>query len=794
MDLKHAARVFRKSPGFTGVAVATLALGIGGNTVVFTAIESFLLRPLPLKEPERLVFMKQVENRTGELIPVSRPDFADWMVSTSSFESLTAFHIDTFNVSDRGSARRIRGARVSSEFFHVLGVAPELGRSFLPGQDRENSDALVLSHSLWVREFGSRPDVIGRRINVDGAPRTVIGVMPPELKFPGDFSQLWLPLDSFGAKDDRGARHLVVVGRLRQGVSIGEARLELETIGKRLETSYPATNRGIGVRVTPLHEQLVYGAKRALMVLFVTAVFVLLISCANIANLLLARSFVRDREIAVRMAVGAGSAVLLRQMLAESVLLAIAGSGAGLLVAAWGIAALANVLPPVLQPMGGLTMDVRVLGFCAVLTVLTTLLFGLLPARRILKPDLVDALRSASPRTRGAGTNRTAGALVIAELAIAVLLVVSAGLLIGWLRKARSAELGFCPDRVLTAEIAITSGKYRDVPERSLFLNQLLARLDSTPGVVAASAVNWPPMTSDTACRFVIEGRKTPDHLPVAYYRVATPKYAGVMSIPVLRGRFVTEADASNAEPVVVVNDRLARVWWPGEEVLGKRLALADGSGRPGPWATVVGVLGNIRHSAPLAEPLPELFFPLAQRPQNSLYLAIRTSGNPAAFARTLESVTEGLDPDLPLNLVRTMTHVIDDQSAASRITAALMTIFSAMALLLAAMGLYGVMSYLVARRSHEFGIRLALGATSGNLLRLMLRRALALTAAGAALGLLLAWGAARALSAAFEGIHADPVVFGVVATLLSAVVLFASWVPLRRALAAGPLSALHHD
>jgi putative ABC transport system permease protein len=794
MDLRYATRLLRNAPGFTAVAIATLALGMGANTVVFTALEAFVLRPLSLPGAHELVYAQEIAAKTGETASVSYADFVDWKAAARAFDSFAALQIETFNVAGAGRSRRVRGARVSSEFFRVMGIAPLLGRTFLPEQDRVGTPPIVvLGNSFWKEQFAGSPEVVGKTFAIDGAIHTVVGVMPPELRFPGDFSEFWTPLAPLVAKQGRGDRSVIAVGRLRPGTPIGEVRAQLDTVARRLESSYPETNRGMGALAVPLEERLSRGPKQALIVLFVTVLFVLLICCANIANLLNARSLYREQEIAVRMAMGASSGNLLRQLLAESALLAVLGSGAGLIVASWGLAALEHVVPPSLMPMGGFEINLRVLAFCGVLTAFTTFLFGLAPSRRLLRRDIVDVLRRNTSGASGAGKLRTARVLVVAELTVSVVLVTNAGLLIGWMRNLQVANPGFRTDRVLTSEISTATERNRDTARQASAIREVLTRLENTPGVTAASAVNWPPMTNDSRCNFVIEGRPAGERqrLPQASYRVATPRYASVLGIAVLRGRFFAESDAAASEPVAVVNQRFARVNWPGDDPLGRHVAIVAPGGEPGPWATVVGVVADVHHVSPLAEPSPELYVPLAQHPQPSLYLALRTSGDPAAFTRTLEAVVRSVDPDMPLNLIRPMEEVVAAQQTPNRIVTEMMALFAMLAFALAGMGLYGVMSYLVAQRSQEFGIRLALGATPRRLLALVLRRAAFLAAFGALFGAVLALVAARVLAATFVGLRIEPAVFPVVAGLLAAVVLAASSLPLRRVLSGGPVQAL---
>jgi putative ABC transport system permease protein len=792
-DVKYTLRLLKNSPGFTAIAIATLGLGIGANTVIFSGIESFLLRPLPLKEPDRLVFVRQV-SKTGEQYSATYPEYTEWKSNVRAFEGLAALEIGVFNLSGEGEPRRLRGSRVNVDFFAVMGLAARLGRTFSSDEDRAGAaPSVVLSHAFWLKEFGGNRDAIGSPIVLDGKAHTILGVMPPELRFPMGFCEIWVPLLAEGTAPSRHLRYLAVVGRLAHTATLNDARAQTEAVAKRLEEMYPESNKDLSVVLTPLHDQLSRGPKRALVVMFVAVTFVLLICCVNLANMLLARAMHRHREIAIRMAVGADRGRLLRQLLVESTVLALLGGIAGLLIASWGVELLRISLPPYLQPMGGLSINRTVLQFTLGLSIITGMLFGLAPATSLLKHYSVDALRgNARSRGQGAGRSRASSILVVAEIAIATVLLIGAGLLVEWMRQLDGTDAGYDPRPVLTAELLMKSGKYQEPAKRWLAVEEVLRRLEATPGVSAASVVNWPPMTNDTTREYSIEGQNLPASArpPAAGFRTATAKYAQVMSIPVLKGRFIRDTDRAGTEPVVVVNDLFARRAWPDEDPVGKRIGLHE-HGKITAWHTVVGIVGDVRHRGPVAAPQPEIYVPYPQHGTETLYVAVRTVGDPAASARTLESVVKSVDADLPVALVRPMKRVIADGLAAAQFTTNLITAFSGFALLLAAIGLYGVISYLVARRVHEFGVRLALGATTSDLMRLVLRRSLLLTGAGTLLGVLGGIVASRLLAAAFEGVAPDPVVFIVVAVLLTATAVGATWVPLRRAIVVGPLNAL---
>jgi predicted permease len=795
-DVRYALRLFRKSPGFAAIAIGTLALGIGANTVIFSAVEAFLLRPVPFPDADRIMFVRQIARKSGTKYAVSYPDLLDWRAGGHGLQYAAGVQIDTFNLTGGAEAERVRGSRVTAEFFSVFGVAPAAGRAFTADDDRPASTpVLVISHNLAQRRFGGF-DAVGKTLNVDGRPYTIVGVMPPLMTFPMGFSEFWVPLATDVSRSVRGNNFLAVVGKLHSGTTITQAQRELDTVARQIEAAYPESNKDMGVWMVPLSEQIASGPKRSMFVLWTAVAFVLLICCANIANLMMARAVHRSREFAIRQAVGAGRWQLLRQVLIESLLLSLAGGGAGLLLARWGIDFLSSTLPGPM-PMGGLSLNTRVLLFTIALSVLTGVAFGLLPALRTLRCQAADALREGGRALAGGRVrNRTASALVIGEVAVAVMLLGGAGLLLLALARMHGANMGYDPRNVLTAEISPKGDKYKDPVQTYLVVDQLLQRLQASPGVVAAAAVNFPPMTNNVSRAYAVDGKPALEgaRAPLADYRVATPGYATAMRLSMLRGRFISDEDRVNGAPVIVVNQRLADREWPGTDPIGQRISLYTAPGKLGPARTVVGVVGNVRHAAPVADPNPEIYLPFAQETQSSLYLTVRTSGDPGAFAQSLQAVVKDVDADLPLSLVRPMERVISDGMAPARIVTAMLGIFSALALMLAAMGLYGVISYLVARRTQEFGVRIAMGATTRTLLYLVLRRSLALTGTGTIIGLVAAIGVSRVLASLIPGVRPDGQVFILVAVTLAAIAIVSAWVPLRRTLASGPLDALRSE
>jgi putative ABC transport system permease protein len=796
-DVKYAFRLFRKSPGFAAVAVGTLALGIGANTVIFSGVEAFLLRPLPVPEADRIVFMRQMLRRTGALYGVAYPDLLDWKSGASALQHVAGVGIDTFNLTGDGEPERVRGSRVTADFFSVFGVPPAAGRVFSASEDQPGAPPVVLiSEALAQRRFGGL-DAVGKPLHLDGRTHMIVGVMSQRMRFPMGFCDLWVPLATNTALSGRGNHFLAAVGKLAPGATLAQAEKQLDGVSRQIEAAYPESNKDMTVRIVPLARQISSGPRQAILVLWTAVAFVLLICCANLANLTLARSIHRTREFAVRQAVGASRWRVLRQVLVESTTLALTGGAAGLALATWGIDLLSANLPAVLVPMGGFTLNARVLLFTVGLSLATGMFFGLLPAVRTLRSQAADALREGGRAMAGGRVrNRMASALVVGEVTLAVTLLGGAGLLLQALVRMQGTDMGIEPRNVLTAEIAPKSEKYRDPVQQSLAVTNLLSRLGAAPGVVAAAAVNFPPMTNNRSRAYAVDGHSALDGTrpPVADYRVATPDYAAAMGLTVIRGRFISGEDRFNASPVVVVNQRFAEREWPGQNPIGRQVSLYTAPGKLGPWRSVAGVIGNVRHAGPGADPNAEIYVPFEQESQSSLYLVVRTKGDPAAFASSMRSIVRSADADLPLALVRPMERVIADGLAPARLTTGLLAILSAAALLLAAMGLYGVISYLVARRTHEFGVRIAMGATSARLLRLVLRRSLVLTGSGTLLGLLAAWGVSRVLASLIGGVRPDVFVFAGVAAVLAGVATLAAWVPLRRALTAGPLNALRSE
>jgi putative ABC transport system permease protein len=585
--VKYALRLFRKSPGYAAIAIGTLALGIGANTVIFSGVEAMLLRPVPAPHPERIVVLRSALRKTGAQYGVAYPDLLDWRAGAPAFEHIAATQIETFNLVGFGNAERVRGARVTSQFFEVFGLPPSAGRVISEEDDRPGAPPVaVLGYAFAERRFGGAKEALKQTVKIDNVPRMVVGVMSPYMRFPMGFSDIWVPLAATPATHGRGMHFLLGLGRLRTGSSVADATRELDLLSRRIEAEFPDSNRDMGVRVTAMIEQITRGPRMALIVLWSAVGFVLLICCANLANLSLARAIHRSRELAVRQSVGASRWRIVRQLLAESVMLSLFGAVAGLVLAAWGLDLLSASLPAVMLPMGGLGLNTTVLLFTLMLSLATGVAFGLAPAIRSLRNHAVEALRDGGRAGIGGPVrSRAANALVIGEVTLAVTLLAGAALLISALSRLQATDLGFQPAGVLTAEVAPGEGK-------SWVIDELVLRLNGAPGVLSAAATNWLPMTSTSHRMYAIDGRKpSGTRPPITDYRVASPLYSQTMQIRLVSGRFFHSGDRHNTEPVAVVNERLARTAWPGRNPVGQRIAVYTAPDKVGTWRTVVGVV-----------------------------------------------------------------------------------------------------------------------------------------------------------------------------------------------------------
>ena len=802
-DLRHAARSLRRSPGYAAAAGLTFALGIGATTAIFSVVQGVLLRPLPYPEPDRLA--AAYARAGGGLATVSPPDFVDWRAGAESFAALAAWHRTQLTLVGDGGAELLAGARVTPGFFEVLGVRPALGRGFRPEEEVAGADRVaVLGHAVWRDRFGADPGVVGRTVSLDGTARRVVGVTPAGFEFPSD-AALWVPR-SFSADDlttQRGAHYLQVVGRLRPGVAVEEAEAELEAIAARLESAFPDTNTGYSATVLPLREAIVGNVRPALLVLFGAVVLVLLLACANVAGLGLARAVDRERDLAVRAAFGAGRGRLLTLGLTEALLLSLMGAAAGLLLARWGADLILALRPDELPRVDEIRLDVRVAAFTAACAILAGLGAGLLPALRISRiGDLQRRLKEAGRGLTGGSGAATRRLLVAGEIALAVILLSGAGLLIRSFLHLNEVDPGFRTSGVLTFEVSLPD-EYEEEPARArLFARGLLDRLQAAPGVEAAGGVFGLPL-SGMAYGISVErldgavAYDAPGEGRSVQVRVATPGYFEAMGIPVLRGRGFLPSDREDAPPVAVVSASAGELLWPGEDPVDHSVELGTSFGLGGPRAggRVVGVVPDVRHYGLDEAAPPVVYVAHAQFPVDVLSVALQTAGNPRRLEGLAREAVRELDPAVAVDDVRTVGDLVASSVGERRFYMALVGAFAGLALLLAGIGIYGLVAYTVRRRTGELGLRIALGAERGDILRLVLRQAAVLAAVGVAAGTL----GALALTGTLRGLlfglgPRDPATLAAGAAFLFAAVLVAAWLPARQAAAVDPNVALRAE
>jgi predicted permease len=805
-DLRYGFRMLAKKPGFTAVAVLALALGIGANTAIFSVVNTVLLKPLPFKDPDRLVMVWEENAKLG--FPKDTPapaNFIDWRDQNQTFEGMVAIASATFNLTGVGEPQKIEGQRVSANFFSLLGVEPALGRAFISEEDRpEGNPVVIMSNGLWKRRFGSDPNIIGQSLTLNGQPCEVIGVLPASFQlsgfqFSGRDHELWVPM-AFSSREagSRGSHYLSVIGRLKPGVSIQQAQADMTAIAARLEQQYPATNTSVGASVFSLREEIVSDIRPALLILLGAVGFVLLIACANVANLLLARAAARQKEIALRTALGAGRARLIRQFLTESVALAALGGAGGLLLGVLGIKLLATLVPPNLEQAKEINLDAKVLGFTLLVSLLTGVIFGLAPALQASKVNLNESLKEGGKGSPGGVRSGVRNLLVVSEVALALVLLVGAGLLINSFARLSKVDMGFTPDHLLTMRVVLPQSKYPDQAKRTAFYDQLLQRVEALPGVQSAAVISWLPLTFEGDSNGIsIEGRPepSPDQQPIVVTRVISPGYFRTMGIALLGGRLFTEYDRQGSSRVIIINQSMAERYWPGEDPIGKRIKMGSFD-TDSPWLSVAGVVKDVRQFQINAEAKPQIYLPYAQygasRPRD---LVIRTAGDPLGLAAAVRGEVWAVDKDQPVSNIQTMEQILSDSLTRERFNMLLLAIFAGVALALAAVGIYGVMSYSVTQRTHEIGVRMALGADSGHVLRLVVGQGLKLVSAGVAIGLAFAFALTRLMESLLFGVSAtDPVTFVLISVTLVAVAALASYIPARRATKVDPMVALRYQ
>ncbi|HEU4631081.1 MAG TPA: ABC transporter permease [Gemmatimonadaceae bacterium] len=794
-DLRFAARTLRRNLGFTAAAVLTLALGIGANSAIFSVVNAVLLRPLPYADADRLAMVWGWYDGFGKT-STSLPDFRDLRERTRAFSQLAALHGTVFNLTGRGEPEQLSADRVTANFFPLLGVRPMLGRGFLPEEEQVggNDDVVVLSHGLWQRRFGGDPGILGRTLQLSGRPYTVVGVAPPEFRFMRDVD-LWAPVRADTVANRRG-EYLLVFGRLAPGATVERASADIAGIFAQLAREYPETNGSIKSRVIGMREDFVGDVRPALLVFSGAVALVLLIACANVANLLLARASVREREMAVRAAIGAGRGRIVRQLLTESLLIALLGAGLGLGLAALGLDALRAMSTELLPRFQEVRVDAVAVVFALVLAVATGLLFGIAPALRLSAGALGSALREGSRGAVGGAALRLRNALVLAEVALALMLLVGAGLLVRSFQQLNRVDLGFDPTHLLTYRVVLPTAKYDSVALLPPVYQEIAERTRAIPGVVTASVTGDMPINGAGYITFTVEGRvPPPDAMEDLQPFSVSPEHFAVFRIPLRRGRLFTAGDAPGAPPVAIVNEEMVRRYFDGRDPIGKRVTFGDPADSSAVWWTVVGVVGNVAQEGVTARPYAQLYRPLAQAPRRGIYVVARTTGDPMGIAPAAREALEAVDPELPLTSLMMMEERIGENLLRPRVNTLLLAVFAGIALALAAIGIYGVISYAVAQRTREIGIRMALGATAGDVRRLVVRQGMTPALLGVALGAVGALAATRLMASLLYGVTAtDPLTFGLVALFLGGIALLASYVPARRATRLEPVTALREE
>ncbi len=801
-DLVYAFRALLKSPAFTALALVSLALGIGANTAIFSVINATLLHPVPYPDAGRLVLLYTKEpNFDLRDFPVSGPDFMDWRDQNTVFSSMAAIQVRSVNLTLQGVPDRVFAARVTSNWFSTLGLNPVLGRAFTPAEDKLGGSVAVISDGLWNRRFGRNRNVLGKPITIDGATHTIVGVMPPDPTF-GQLD-VWRPLTF--TEDPwmkgRGSHNFGVVGRLKPGVSLAQAQAQMSAVARQLAAQYPQEDAGVGITLSPLAEHAVENIRPALLILLGAVCLVLLIACGNAANLLLARVNGRRREIAIREALGANRWQLVRLMLAESLLLSLTAGVAGWLLASWGVEALKHLIPEHVLPNSALlSVNGAVLGFVLCVSVLCSLVFGAGPAlaaaRQNANENLKEGGRSA---TSGVARQRIRWVLAAGEIALSLMLLIGAGLLLKSLWHLVQADPGFRADGLLTAAIVPTApfdpkAWKADVP----VYGQIIERVTALPGVEQAAFASSLPLEGlNEYDGFEIEGR--PQHhlldFPTGDKTIVTPQYFATMKIPVLAGRSLSAADTADTQKVAMIDQAAARAFWPHENPIGKRIHFYDGLGHADPWLTIVGIAGSVKHVSITAAPTPTVYLPLDQFAYPGMELVVRTQRDPAQLAGAVRTAIHGVRPDLPVVGLRPAQEIVNDATWRQRFSAQLIGLFAGLALVMAVVGAYGVILYSVSQRLNEFGIRIALGASRGDILAMVLREGLVIAGSGIALGLIAAAALGHALQTLLFEVRAiDVTTFAGCALLMFATALVASYLPARRATKVDPMAALRCD
>jgi putative ABC transport system permease protein len=807
-DLRFGFRMLRKAPGFTIVAVIVLALGIGANTAIFSVVNAILLRPLPFQDPERLVQVWHVPPPKSfpgmTRFSVSPANYLDWANQNHSFEQMAIYGFMSYNLTGRGEPESVLGIRVSPDFFSVLRAQPLLGRIFSPEENAAGrGNIVVLSHGLWQTHFGSNPNIVGQAISLNNQSYTVVGIMPAKFGFPTSSDpkfqpQMWTPL-AWTDEDRavRGNHNYFVIARLKPDADVKQAQAEMTTISSRLEQQYPADDKGWGAVVVPLREELVGKVRPALMILLGAVGFVLLIACANVANLVLVKTLARQKEIAIRTALGASSMRVLRQVLSETLLLSLTGGVLGLFVAHFGVRLIVAFLAQQLPRAADISLDIWVLAFTLVVSLLTGVIAGLVPAFRATQTNLNESLKQGLGRTDADSSgNRTRSVLVVSEVALSLVLLIGAGLMIRSLSRLRSVDPGMDTHNVLTASVALSRVKYAQPVQQAAFYDQLLQRVRSLPGVESASGIDSLPFGGGGSTQpIAVQGRPMVpmSEQPEVAVRLIEPEFIHTMRIPLLQGRTFNSADTADRPGVILISQAMAKRIWPGENPIGKRLTLTFA---PEKSREVVGVVGDVKQDGlDVTEPIATLYAPMAQSARPFMTLVARTASQPTALASAIVNAVHEVDREQPVLDVITLNEIVADSLSHQRFNMLLLGAFAGLALLLAAIGIYSVLSYSVRRRVGEIGVRMALGAQRGDILRMILGQGTKLALIGTGIGIAAAFGLTRLMASQLFGVTAtDPVTFLSVAALIVLVALAACYIPARRATKVDPIVALRYE
>lgn len=795
-DIRYGLRSLLKRPGFTAIALIALALGIGANTAIFSLVNAVVLQPLPYKDPDQLVWAWGSVRNGISSASVAPPDYLDFRRQNKTFEHFAAsFTLPlSANLTGSGDPERLEASGVTGNYFDALGIAPALGRGFSLNNEKTGEDQVaLLSYALWQRRFGGDPQIVNKTIILNTKPYQVIGVMPAELKLPQP-GELWVPMnfDSDEEMKMRQAHFIRPVGKLKPGVSLAQAQADIDLIAAQLEQQHPDTNTGWSLRLVSLRDQLVGNSRSIVFILFGAVGLVLLIACANVANLLLVRAAVRQKEIALRTALGASRSRIVRQMITESLLLSIVGGALGAVVAIWGVDLLVALSAGSLPPTVNVRIDATVLAFTVAVSIVTGLLFGVAPAARAWKVDLIDSLKDGARGTEGSLRHRTRSLLVVLESAVAVMLLIGAGLLVRSLVALQNVNPGFDANNTLSMQIALPLQKYEAEGQTANFFQQLEERVDALPGVESVGLITELPFSGQlNDVPYTVEGRPpvAPDQGLGADWRRVNQSYFNALRIPFLRGRNFTEQEVRQRDKVVIVSQQLVAMAFPNEEPLGKRLIsiISDD-----PYE-IIGVVGDIQHTSLAGQPFATMYFPT--RNAGRMNLVVRTQGDPLSLVGAVRKEVHALDPDQPISQVKLLSDWVDSSVAGPRYRTILLALFAALALILASIGIYGVMSYSVAQRTHEIGVRMALGARQWDVLKLVVRQGMVLVLIGVVLGLAGAFALTRVMaSLLFQVTAKDPITFGVVAALLILVAFIACYVPARRATKVDPLVALRYE